>query len=86
MRITSFNANGLRSATSKGFFDWFAAHDSDILCIQETKAQEHQLQAPEFDVEFVARALELGQLDEQLAVLVAGEHHGNACGDVGQHQ
>ena len=48
MRITSFNANGLRSATSKGFFDWFAAHDSDILCIQETKAQEHQLQAPEF--------------------------------------
>jgi exodeoxyribonuclease-3 len=33
----------LRSATSKGFFDWFAAQDTDILCIQETKAQEHQL-------------------------------------------
>src|SRR5690606_17542874 len=48
MRITSFNANGLRSATSKGFFDWFAAQDTDILCIQETKAQEHQLAGPEF--------------------------------------
>jgi exodeoxyribonuclease-3 len=24
MRIISFNANGLRSAASKGFFDWFA--------------------------------------------------------------
>ena len=43
MRIISFNANGLRSAASKGFFDWFAGQDSDILCVQETKAQEHQL-------------------------------------------
>ena len=24
MRIVSFNANGLRSAAHKGFFDWFA--------------------------------------------------------------
>ena len=43
MRILSFNANGLRSAASKGFFDWFAARDVDVLCLQETKAQEHQL-------------------------------------------
>jgi exodeoxyribonuclease-3 len=43
MRIISFNANGLRSAASKGFFDWFATQDADILCVQETKAQEHQL-------------------------------------------
>ena len=43
MRILSFNANGLRSAASKGFFDWFARRDVDVLCLQETKAQEHQL-------------------------------------------
>ena len=43
MRIISFNANGLRSAASKGFFDWFARQDADVLCVQETKAQEHQL-------------------------------------------
>ncbi len=43
MRIISFNANGLRSAASKGFFDWFAAQQADVLCVQETKAQEHQL-------------------------------------------
>ena len=48
MRIISFNANGLRSAASKGFFDWFAAQDADVLCVQETKAQEHQLAGPEF--------------------------------------
>lgn len=43
MRIISFNANGLRSAASKGFFDWFRGQDADLLCVQETKAQEHQL-------------------------------------------
>src|SRR3546814_3430017 len=43
MRIISFNANGVRSAARKGFFDWFATQDADLLCMQETKAQEHQL-------------------------------------------
>jgi exodeoxyribonuclease-3 len=48
MRIISFNANGLRSAASKGFFDWFAKQRADVLCIQETKAQEHQLSGDAF--------------------------------------
>jgi len=43
VKIITFNANGLRSAASKGFFDWFAGQDADVLCVQETKAQEHQL-------------------------------------------
>jgi exodeoxyribonuclease III len=43
MRIITFNANGIRSAASKGFFEWFSAQNADVLCVQETKAQEHQL-------------------------------------------
>jgi exodeoxyribonuclease-3 len=43
VKIITFNANGLRSAASKGFFDWFAGQGADVLCVQETKAQEHQL-------------------------------------------
>jgi exodeoxyribonuclease-3 len=43
MRIISFNANGIRSAASKGFFEWLATQDADVVCLQETKAQEHQL-------------------------------------------
>lgn len=43
MRIVSFNANGIRSAATKGFFDWLATHNADVVCLQETKAQEHQL-------------------------------------------
>lgn len=48
MRIISFNANGIRSAATKGFVQWFARQDADVLCIQETKAQENQLGDPQF--------------------------------------
>jgi exodeoxyribonuclease III len=43
MRIISFNANGIRSAADKGFFDWFITQQADILCIQELKAHHHQV-------------------------------------------
>jgi exodeoxyribonuclease-3 len=43
MRIISANLNGIRSATTKGFFDWLENSGADVVCIQETKAQEHQL-------------------------------------------
>jgi exodeoxyribonuclease-3 len=43
MRIISVNVNGIRAAQRKGFFEWLAKQDADVVCIQETKAQEHQL-------------------------------------------
>ena len=42
-RVISLNANGIRAAARKGFFEWMANQDADVVCIQETKAQEHQL-------------------------------------------
>jgi exodeoxyribonuclease-3 len=42
-RVISLNANGIRAAARKGFFDWMAAQNADVVCIQETKAQVHQL-------------------------------------------
>ena len=45
MRIISANLNGIRSAAKKGFFEWMQAQQADVVCIQETKAQEHQLEA-----------------------------------------
>jgi len=44
MRIITLNANGVRSAARKGFFDWLALQDADVVCLQETKAQEGQLE------------------------------------------
>ena len=46
MRIMSWNVNGIRAAHKKGFVEWFAREDPDVLCIQETKASPGQL-APE---------------------------------------
>ena len=43
LRILTFNANGIRSAAKKGFFEWFMEQNADILCIQELKAQEADL-------------------------------------------
>ncbi|EAU56162.1 exodeoxyribonuclease III [Mariprofundus ferrooxydans] len=43
MKIITANLNGIRSATRKGFWEWFAAQDADILCLQELKAHIHQL-------------------------------------------
>ena len=43
MRVISANLNGIRSAANKGFFDWLESSGADVVCIQETKAQEHQL-------------------------------------------
>jgi exodeoxyribonuclease-3 len=37
------NANGIRAAARKGFFAWMEAQNADVVCIQETKAQVHQL-------------------------------------------
>jgi exodeoxyribonuclease-3 len=45
MRIITANLNGIRSAANKGFFEWFTRQKADLLCVQETKAQEHQLEA-----------------------------------------
>ncbi len=39
MRIITANLNGIRSAANKGFFDWLAGQDADVVCLQEIKAQ-----------------------------------------------
>jgi exodeoxyribonuclease III len=48
MRIITLNCNGIRSAARKGLFDWLPQQQADILCLQETKAQEHQLDHGDF--------------------------------------
>ena len=40
LRVVTFNANGIRSAATKGFWDWFEKTDAQVLCVQELKAQE----------------------------------------------
>ena len=44
MRIITLNTNGIRASAKKGMFTWLSQQDADVVCIQETKAQEHQLE------------------------------------------
>ena len=43
MRIISANLNGIRSAATKGFFDWLPTQRADVVCVQELKAQAADL-------------------------------------------
>jgi len=40
MNIISYNLNGIRAAMKKGFAEWLADENPDIIAIQETKATE----------------------------------------------
>jgi exodeoxyribonuclease-3 len=42
MKIISWNVNGIRSVSKKGFLEWLTKESPDILCLQETKAHPDQ--------------------------------------------
>ncbi|HIY21405.1 MAG TPA: exodeoxyribonuclease III [Candidatus Flavonifractor merdigallinarum] len=44
MKLISWNVNGLRACLNKGFLDFFHTTAPDILCLQETKLQPHQIE------------------------------------------
>jgi exodeoxyribonuclease-3 len=48
LRVMTANLNGVRSAATKGFFDWLPTKNCDVICLQETKAQIAQLTAATF--------------------------------------
>lgn len=44
IRVLTLNLNGIRSAASKGFFDWLSQQEADWVGVQEVKAQADQVQ------------------------------------------
>lgn len=44
MKLISWNVNGLRACLGKGFLDFFHQADADVVCLQETKLQPHQIE------------------------------------------
>ena len=43
MRIITVNLNGIRSANSKGFFEWLKTQQVDVICLQEIRIMHEQL-------------------------------------------
>ena len=49
MKILSYNVNGIRAALNKGFAEWLSAAGPDVVCLQETKALEDQVNTDLFE-------------------------------------
>lgn len=47
MRIITYNVNGIRAAIKKGFVDWLKTDPADIVCLQEIKAMESDVDLSE---------------------------------------
>lgn len=43
MRVISFCAEGIEQAAERGFYDWMAEQDADVICIQDIRTEEHRL-------------------------------------------
>lgn len=48
MKIISYNVNGIRAAMKKDFIEWLTAANPDVLCLQEIKAMENQVDTQAF--------------------------------------
>jgi len=44
MKIISWNVNGIRAVSKKGFLEWCEDQDADVICLQEIKAKPEQLE------------------------------------------
>ncbi len=49
MKIISYNVNGIRAAFTKDFVGWLQIADPDIICIQESKAGNDQIDIESFE-------------------------------------
>ncbi|MGB5553796.1 MAG: exodeoxyribonuclease III [Flavobacteriaceae bacterium] len=49
MKIVSYNVNGIRAALNKGFIEWLQTVNPDVVCLQEIKAMEEQLDLSFFE-------------------------------------
>lgn len=49
MKIISYNVNGIRAAIKKDFLGWLQSAQPDVICLQETKAMEEQVETTPFE-------------------------------------
>lgn len=49
MRIITYNVNGIRGASKKGFIDWLKTDPADIICVQEIKANKEDVPEKEIN-------------------------------------
>jgi len=48
-KIVSYNVNGIRSASQKGFVEWLAAENPEVICLQEIKIAREDFNPAPFE-------------------------------------
>ncbi len=48
VRVITVNVNGMRSAVRRGLMHWMGLQDADVICLQEIRAQERDLQGEQY--------------------------------------
>lgn len=72
LRIATANVNGIRAAHRRGFGDWLAGRDCDVIALQEVRAQADKLPDAAFGDYHVA--LDTGSLPGRNGVAVLTRH------------
>ena len=44
MRVVSISVNGLAQAVDRGFFDWLAKQDADVICVQDHRMRAYEIE------------------------------------------
>ncbi len=74
MRVVSISVNGLEQAIDKGFFDWIASQDADVICVQDHRMRVYEIE----DRNLVPHGYEAyfidGELDEHGGVGIYTRH------------
>ena len=75
MRIISLCVDGIHQAAQRGLYQWLAEQDADVICLQDLKAQEYELDGDPF------------QLDNYFAYFFdSGQAHVNGVAIYTRHQ
>lgn len=49
LRVAAYNVNGIRAAVRRGFVDWTAQRQPDVICLQEVRAKHEDIPSEALD-------------------------------------
>ncbi len=78
IRVVTLNLNGIRSAARRGWIEWANAHAADVVCVQEVRAQECDLDAAAHSIDGLQAHFDCGQRKGYAGVGVFSRHRPRA--------
>jgi len=78
IRVVTLNLNGIRSAARRGWIEWANAQAADVVCVQEVRAQECDLDAAAHSIDGLHAHFDCGQRKGYAGVGVFSRHEPRA--------